>query len=170
MQTRKKQITAFGFLLLIAFPLVVSVGMVIKQKLLHHQRRERFESEVSQTINVSAEKIFWTKPGKEILIYGKSFDVESFKISGNVVILTGFYDHKEDKLVKHMQDIHQQKKDSKRPINCVAIQLLFYPKYKEADNFILQNNWRIVAHEYPVYTEAIHWLNYPAPTPPPKYC
>lgn len=170
MRPAKKQIMTLILLLLTAFPLFLSVGLVIKQKIIQFHREERFESEFLQTITVSAEKIFWIKPGKEILANGKLFDVESFKISGSTITLTGFFDGKEEKLVKDIGDINQQKKDSKSPLNHLAIKFLFYPKYNHVNNFLIHNNWQIIAGHYPVYTEAISWLSHPITSPPPKYC
>ncbi len=170
MRPATKQIMAMILLLVTAFPLFLSVGIVVKQKIMQFQREKRFESEFLQTITLSAEKIFWIKPGKEILTDGQLFDVKSFKISGNTVTLTGFYDSKEEKLVNHIRDIHHQKKDSRSPIDYLVIKFLFYPKHNHVNNFLIQNNWQIIAGQYPVYTEATSLVNYPIASPPPKYC
>lgn len=166
----KKQITTVILLLLIAVPLLLPVVIAVKQNVLQRQRKDRFESEFLQTINISAEKILWIKPGKEILTDGKLFDVKSFKISGKTVTFTGFYDSKEDKLVRHIWDIHHQKKDSGNPLDYLTIKFLFYPKYNHTNNFLIQNNWQMIASQYPVYSETISLLSYPIVAPPPKYC
>jgi len=166
----KKQITALGFLLLIAFPLFLSVGIVIKQRIVQNQRRERFESEFIQTITVKAEKVYWTKAGKEILVTGRLFDVESYRVSGDVLVLTGFYDHMEEKLVKHIRDLIDKKSDSRNSSNFLAIKFLFYPKYTEANNFQVLNNWKNIDRQFPVYEEILAEHTYPAPSPPPKCC
>ncbi|HEX2682290.1 MAG TPA: hypothetical protein VHL77_00055, partial [Ferruginibacter sp.] len=79
---RPKNITALGLLLLVALPLILSVGIFVKQKIVQFQRTERFKTEHLQTISLAAEKIFWVKRGKEILLHGKLFDVKSYRISG----------------------------------------------------------------------------------------
>jgi hypothetical protein len=167
---RKKQITALGLLLLVAMPLILSVGIFIKQKLIQLQRRERFETELVQTITVPAEKIYWVKQGKEILLNGKLFDVKSFKTAGDNIILTGFYDHKEDKLVKHITNLIHDDDDSRRPPNQFIIKFLCFPVYKDVTVFTLQSNWQIIHHQFPDYTEALSSPDFAAALPPPKYC
>lgn len=170
MHSVKKQTTALGLLLLTALPLFFAAGFFIKQTILQQQRRERFETESLQTIKISTTKIVWVKAEKEILHDGKLFDVKSFKTSGTVVELTGFYDHQEDKLVKQIKGLVQQKEDGSNPVNQLLVKFLFYPKNNEVNIFSIQNNWEIVKHQFPVYSEVITRLVYPAPAPPPKFC
>lgn len=100
MRSFKKQTTALGFLILTALPLFYAAGIFIKQTILQQQRRMRFKTETLVTIQLPASEIVWVKQGKEILHNGQMFDVKSLKASGSIVELTGFYDHKEDKLIK----------------------------------------------------------------------
>ena len=170
MLTVKKQLTAFALLLLVALPVFLSVSFYIKQQLVQHQREQRLKTEVIETITVDAEKIDWIETGKEILVDGKLFDVKSFKISGNNIVLTGFFDAKEEKLVKHIGDIEQQKSKSGSPLNQLAVKFLFLPNYKESTTSSIQNNWQIIVSQFPVYTENLSIMPYPAVAPPPKYC
>ncbi len=170
MLTVKKQLTAFALLLLVALPVFLSVSFYIKQQLVQHQREQRLTTELLETVIVKAEKIDWVEVGKEIRVDGKLFDVKSFKISGNRIILTGFFDSKEEKLVKHIGDIEQQKNKSGSPLNQLAVKFLFLPNYKESSPFSIQNNWQIIVSQFPVYTESISTMSYPTVAPPPKYC
>lgn len=170
MLTVKKQFTAFVMLLLVALPVFLSVGFYIKQKLVQQQRTQRFKTELLKTVTVKADKINWIEVGREILVEGKLFDVKSFKISGNNILLTGFFDDKEEKLVKHIGDIEQQKSKSGSPLNQLAVKFLFLPNYKETATFPIQNNWQIIVSQFPEYTESTSTMSYPAVAPPPKYC
>ena len=170
MQTRNKKLTALGFLLLIAFPLFLSVVVVVRQKIVQSQRRQRFNTEFIQTITIQSDKVYWVKPGKEILIAGRLFDVKSARISGDKHVLTGFYDHKEDSLVKHIRNIVHQRGNSRTSTNFLIIKFLFYPKYNEASVFSIESNWRSIVRDFPEYTELLTGNPYPAPTPPPKHC
>jgi hypothetical protein len=167
--TVKKQLTAFGLLLLVALPLVLSVCMFINQKMLQHQRQERFETEQVQTIVIAAEKLTWVKAEKEVLINGRLFDVESIKKVGQTLELTGFFDHREDKLVKHINTVEQQKNNSNSLLNQFAFNFLFLPNYKETITFSVQNNWQLIASRFPFYTESLSSMAYPAIAPPPKH-
>ena len=170
MQPAKKQITALGLLLLVALPLLLSVCIYLKQTILQNQRKQRFETEQLQTITVLCEKTVWVKAEKEILIDGKLFDVRSFKTSGPNIVLTGFYDNKEDHLVKHIKNVNQQKNDTNGLANQLAVKFLFCPNYKESITFSIQNNWQIVVRKFPVYSDVISNMTYPTIAPPPKYC
>ena len=170
MLTVKKQFTAFAMLLLVALPLFLSVGIFIKQQLVQQQRTQRFKTELLETFTIKAEKADWVEVGKEIRVDGNLFDVKSFTISGNNLVLTGFFDSKEEKLVKHIGDIEQQKSKSGSPLNQLAVKFLFLPNYKEITPFSIQNNWQIIVSEFPVYAENISTMSYPAVAPPPKYC
>ncbi|MEO6539661.1 MAG: hypothetical protein ABIN74_01675 [Ferruginibacter sp.] len=151
-------------------PLLLSVGIFIKQKVVQLQRRERFETELVQTITLSAEKIYWVKHGKEILVNGKLFDVNSFKTNGNQVTCTGFYDHEEDKLVKHITNLIHDDDDHRGPTHQFIFKFLCFPVYKELTGFSLQNNWQIIDRLFPYYSEALPTTDCAAALPPPKCC
>ena len=170
MELRKKQITALGLLFLVTMPLFISVGLFIKQKVIQLQRRQRFETELVQTITIPSEKIYWVKQGKEILVNGRLFDVKSFTTTGNHMTLTGFYDHEEDKLVKHFTNLIHDDDDYRRPPHQFIVKFLCYPVYKELTRFSLQNNWQIIDRQFPDYTEALSSPDCAAALPPPKYC
>ena len=170
MLTVKKQFTAFAMLLLVALPLFLSVGIFIKQQLVQQQRTQRFKTELLETFTIKAEKVDWVEVGKEIRVDGKLFDVKSLKTTGSNIVFTGFFDSKEEKLVKHINEIEQQKNKSGSPLNQLAVKFLFLPNYKESSTFSIQNNWQIIVSNFPLYTESISTMSYPAVAPPPKYC
>jgi hypothetical protein len=169
MLTVKKQLTAFGLLLLVALPLVLSVCMFVNQKMLQFQRQQRFETEQLQTVVIACEKLSWVQDEKEVLINGRLFDVESIKKTGQTLELTGFFDHQEDKLVKHINTVEPQKNNSGNLLNQLAFNFLFLPNYKETTAFSIQNNWQLISSRFPVYTENISSIAYPAIAPPPKH-
>ena len=170
MYQAQKKITAFGLLLLTEIPLFFSVGIIVKQKVLQYQRNERLETEYLQTITVSAKDFHWIKPQKEALLDGKLFDVKSFKIEGNKISLTGFFDSKEDNLVQNIKDLVHQKNRSDGPFSELALKFLLSPLYSEPTFFSLQDSWRIVARQFSTYTEVAVIGFGPATTHPPEYC
>lgn len=167
----QKKITASGFLLLVALPLFFSVGIFVKQQFVQHQRNRRLNTESLQTITVSSASIYWVKPGKEILHDGKLFDVKFFEISGDKISLTGFYDHKENKLVKSLKEFINKKNESGNTASQLFLKFSFTPVYNnETDSFTLQDTWQIINRQFSEYAALICDLSYPAPTPPPKSC
>ena len=161
-----KKISAFGLLLLVAIPLFFSVGILVKQKILHYQRNQKFDKEILQTITVSSENIYWVKPGKEILYDGKLFDVKSFKTEGNSIFLLGFFDHKEDKLVQEIVKLAQQKIQSGSPFSNSGIKFLFFPVYINQLQIIYTGYWKFISQQYYCFDEMIlvvpgHSLTHP---------
>lgn len=170
MTTAKKQFVSFGMMLLLALPLFFTVGIYIKQQLIQHRREARFKTELLKVVTVKAKEVNWVKPGKEIQVGGKLFDVKSFKQNGSNIVFTGFFDSKEDKLVRHAKEIQQQKTKSDNPVNQSVAKFLFLPIFKEPAGFTIQNNWFFIFNRFPKYTESISDIPYPAIAPPPKYC
>ena len=165
---RKKKITAFGLLLLVAIPLFFSVAFLVKQKIIHYLREERFDTELLQTITVSPEEFHWVEQGKEIMIEGKLFDVESYKTEGNKVLLTGFFDDKEDELMKHVKELTEQKDKSKSPFSQQVLKLLLSPAYTNHSEITYDLNWKIISQQYYPFTEIIPAAASHCLTPPPR--
>ncbi len=156
MLTVKKQLTALGLLLLVALPLVLSVCLFVNQKVLQLQRQERFEKERLQTIVITAEKILWVQDEKEVLINGRLFDVESIKKVGQTLELTGFFDHKEDRIVNHLKNTEQQKNNSTSPLNQSTIKFLFSATYTNQQAITCHEScWKFITQQYYSYTEMI---------------
>ena len=170
MASFKKQTTALGLLLLAALPVLITVGLFVKQSLIQVQREERFETESLQTITVLSKDIIWLKAEKEILYNGKMFDVKSFKNNGTNLELTGFYDHKEDKLVKQTKSLIQQKEDGNNKSDNMVVKFLFSPKFNAVNKFSIENSWQILKRQFPFYADAPVETTYAIAAPPPKAC
>ena len=151
----KKIIPASGLMLIVALPLFFSVTMLVKQGVLQHQRNEKFNKEILQTITVSAENIYWVKAGKEILFNGKLFDVKSFKTAGSNIYLTGFFDHKEDKLVQRIVKLALQKNQASDSLGSLAIQFLFFPVSICQPEITYQGSWKFISQQYYSFDEML---------------
>ena len=167
---RKKKITAFGLLLLVAIPLFFSVAVLVKQKIIHYLREERFDTELLQTIAASPEEFHWVKQGKEIMIEGKLFDVKSYKTEADKVLLTGFFDDKEDNLLLEIKNITHPKNEPNSPINQLVAKFIFTTVYNESTLFYFQNPWYIVTSQFSTYTEVILKGYGATAIHPPEYC
>ena len=163
-----KKITALGLLLLVALPLFFSTLVLVKQKTIQMRRDARFEKESLQTISISSGKLYWVKPGKEILVDGKLFDVKSFYSKADKILLTGFFDNKEDKLVSHIKNLSEQKKGTESPFTKLAVKFLFAPLYNEPASFSCGNAWHNISSGFFSYSEILVTASFPADTPPPK--
>ncbi|HMI77819.1 MAG TPA: hypothetical protein VK484_03455 [Ferruginibacter sp.] len=150
----RKYITALGLLLVLVIPLFFSVTLLVKQKILHFERNKKFEKEILQTISVSVESIYWVKPEKEILFKGKLFDVKSHNQEGDIIYLLGFFDHKEDELVKQIVDLNR-KNPSKSPFSTAAIKFLFYPVYISQPQVAESEYWKLISKRFYLFDEVI---------------
>lgn len=155
MHCLKKLTTALVLVLILATPLFFSVVVLVKQQIAQHQRNEKFSKEKLQTITVSATAVYWVKPGKEILYDGKLFDVKSFFVQDDIISLTGFFDHKEDKLVKKIVELALQKNKPGNPFSHPAIEFLFFAAYISQHEMIAEINWKFIATRYHEFDEVI---------------
>jgi hypothetical protein len=156
MQTVKKQLTSFALLLLVALPLIFSVCLFVSQKIVQSQREERFETEQLQTVVIAAEKISLPAGEKEILIDGKLFDVESVKKVGKTLVITGFFDGKEDKIAKNIKRVEQHKNNTESPFSQSTIKFLFSVTYTNQQDIIYhQLYWKFISKQYYSFIEMI---------------
>ncbi len=148
-----RKISVIGLMLLIATPLVFTIGILVKQKIIQFQRRERLETEQLQTIILAAENIHWVKKGKEILVTGKLFDVKHFEKKDSKMVFTGFFDKEEDSLYDQLNRMAKEK-NSPSPFTSV-VSFLLTPYYNEPVSNHFQLTWQPHSKEYFTYSEKI---------------
>jgi hypothetical protein len=152
----KKITTAFCLLLLLAIPLLFSVTILLKQKIIHFQREERMDMETLQTLTLSPENIFWIKPGKEVLVNGKLFDVKSAVTEAGRIMLTGYFDDKEDMLTAQIVKLTRHKKQTGSPFHEPVINFLFFPVYIGHQKLIFETAcWKYLSTQYYAFDEMI---------------
>ncbi len=153
MNPGQKRITAIGFMLLLAIPICLSVVFIVKQKVLQSTIQARFGKELIQTITVSKKNITWVKKEKEIIVEGKYFDVMYYNTSGDDVVLTGFYDNKEDKLVKEIKKLIRQKKANNSSANQLVINFLSPIICFSYTEITYNSTWRFISNQYHLFDE-----------------
>jgi hypothetical protein len=154
-------------LLIWAIPLFFSVSVLVKQQIAQSQRNEKFSKVKLQTITVPSAAIYWVKPGKEILYDGKLFDVKSFITKDGNISLTGFFDHKEDKLVQQIVKLALQKNNSGNPLCQHAIEFLFFHTYTNQTEISSEISWKFVSRQYQRFDELIPTAPCRIPIHPP---
>lgn len=165
----RKQFGAFVLLLILAIPLVFTILALVKQQITHYERNEKFSKVSLQTIYVSTSDIYWVKAGKEILFQGKLFDVALYVTDGRTIKLTGFFDEKEDSLVRQIVQLAAQKNESGNPLNISAIKFLFFPACNINGNEINCNEitWSFVVRQFYPFDETIPTAPFRSPLHPP---
>jgi hypothetical protein len=165
----KRKIAAFTLLLLVAIPLFFSIGFLIKQQLIQSQMRERIEQSSLQTITLPLANINWIKQDKEVIIEGKLFDIKSYTISGNSIILKGLFDGDEDHLITKVNNILHSKKDTNSPLSQLAAKYLSQPLFNEPVSFSIQKTWINISGTFLCYTEPVAKAHCFLAVPPPKF-
>ena len=168
MRLFKKYIIALGLIILMVTPILFSVVTVLKQQILHNTSTKRFRTEILQTLTIAKENLHWVKKGKEAIIDGKYFDVKSYSTDGDKIMLTGFYDIPEDKLVTHIKNLVQQKNGADSPINKTAVKYFFFPIFTNQSNFDFEQPWKLTASAFYSFAEDIRETNISPFSPPPE--
>lgn len=95
---RRKILSLIGSLL-VMLPFLYAVSSVIVLQVNKWEMKEQLEQQSLQTITLtSADTYYWEEEGKEIRINGDMFDVSSYTMQGNNLVVTGLFDRDEDKL------------------------------------------------------------------------
>lgn len=168
MHSIQKKIITLGFVLLLAIPLFFSVMIILEQKVVQLKRHTEFKTKKIETVSVLKQNMVWAKIGKEVIIDGKYFDVKSFNTNGDKVLLTGYYDHKEDKLVNQIKKIFQQKNEKESPINLTAVKYLFFPVFNNQSVITIPDFFNLSENRFYSSAEKIPVAPVPGITHPPQ--
>lgn len=163
-----KKILAFVLLLIVATPIFFFTGFLVKQKLIQHEMKEKLECSFLQTINVNLTDIKWVKKNKEVIIDDRLFDVKSYTVENNKLVLTGLYDDAEQKLNKDFAGILHQKKNKTAPLEQLIIKFIFTAAIKKnttPEDLPYNSNIKVI---YLTYNEVAVSQSRSVTTPPPS--
>ena len=167
---KSKKILAIVLLLIVAAPILIFSAFLVKQKLIQYEMEENLENASLQTITVNGKDIQWLKKDKEAVIEGKLFDIKSYRIKNEQIILTGLFDRDEDNLHEQLKNFVQQKNETGGTANHLVIKLIFPPLYNNPALAFCLNPGIIPLHHFLSYNEEIVAPKYLSLiTPPPKY-
>lgn len=145
--------------LLLAIPLLFSIGFLLKQRFVQMDMQEKLENSSLQTITVPIDQLVWVIPEKEIMIDGKLFDIRSMGKAGKSLILTGLFDKDEDRIKQKLMTIlSEQDNDSKSRENSLLL-LLFSTFYSKEEAVPLPDYQDKTDRKFLSYSERI-------PSPP----
>lgn len=162
-----KKILAVGMLVILAAPLFFWVVYFIKQQHIRHEIIEKLEYASLQTITVTKAEFKWVKKNKEIIINGQLFDVKSFIINKNEVIVTGIFDAEESKLEEVFASVMYQTKSKTAPINTLILKFILTPAFLNTHVTTLPAAFKNTTPMYGFYQEATISKYYSISIPPP---
>lgn len=99
-----RQINSLFLLLLACTPLLYTVSLQLRQRIIQFQMQEKLEMESLISISIPKNKINWHKKNKELIHNNRLFDVKSVKADIGNIVFTGLYDDDETILTEKMKD------------------------------------------------------------------
>jgi hypothetical protein len=106
-----KRIIGLLLLLIISMPSLLLIFFKTHQLVVRHQMQEKLELANLETIQLPVQSVEWYEEDKEVIIKGQLFDVESYSIHNDTIILTGLFDEEETEIKKQVQLLLQQQND-----------------------------------------------------------
>ena len=99
----RKKIVSIIIGMTLLLPLFLSLILLIRIELNHFEKEKQLENNWTVRICLSEKNINWIKHGKEVIIEGQWFDVQSIDRKNGQIILTGIFDTEEGELLKMLQ-------------------------------------------------------------------
>lgn len=132
MKTTNLRLLSFFLLGLAALPLAAGIVMQIQQQHIRSRMKEKLEKQYLHTVILPTKEVKWIKPGKEIWLNGKMFDIKTVAFENNSYTFTGLYDHEETLLVLRFEENHRQQDNNGLKLLYQLWQLLQTPYDQEA--------------------------------------
>jgi hypothetical protein len=161
------KLIAFTFLLIVSVPVFLSVKFILKEILIEQEVEEKMKSEVLQTVRIAKTAINWVKPGKEILLDNKLFDVKYFESTNDIVTLTGFFDNEETELMSELNK-YAEGNDKENPFSELAFKFQFSPLYNSHAEMSCATTWHCVSNQYHSFVSTLPVAPSSSFTHPPK--
>lgn len=150
----QNKIVAFLFLLMVAIPLFLSVKFILEENLIQQEVEEKMNSFVLQSVNIGKTDIAWVRNGKEILIGDKYFDVRDIETSGDVLILTGYFDTEETNLLAAFTN-YTEHQNRGNPLNELAFKFLFSTVYNSYYAIVYDTTLHAISNKYYSFDEML---------------
>lgn len=112
MDAPSRKIRAVFLLVPVLAPLIFMFAFQVKQAAIQHRMKKKMEDQLLRVLVLDKNNIQWFKPGREIMINDRLFDVKHIEyFPDGTARLTGLYDDEETLLVqqlKHNRDERNQ--------------------------------------------------------------
>jgi len=97
-----KKISCYALLLAWLLPLLLIAVFHIRKTQMTERMEHRLEVEALQQVILPAAQVRWVKPGKEIMVEGRMFDIKSFRTENDRCYIVGLFDDEETGLLEQM--------------------------------------------------------------------
>lgn len=148
-------------------PLLFIVCSLIHQQWAKWEMTERLETSRLTTLTIAEKNLHWIKPGKEILINGRLFDIKSSVTRNGICYIKGLYDEEETAIVQHIQHQMHKEQGTHRLHQSLLCYLLFAGNPSSLNTHSIQSV--AVSHSYwPLNEGLISPPSLDRMTPPPQ--
>lgn len=166
MRNKLSIIAKYTILFLTAAPLVSIFVLPLRQKAIQHHMKEALEKKELHRIILSEKNVHWIKPGKEIWVENRMFDIKSCKYENGIYSFYGLFDEKETEIVKQMRMNFPDQNSSTNKILSQLFQLFHFTQKNLLPDFLViepTNTTQSPEKRFILLTQFIS-----IPAPPPK--
>lgn len=96
---------------LVLLPLVFSGGLQLFQMYLKFRAEHRLETEELQTLSVPEDKVQWVEEGREFIVDGQMYDLESYSVTDGVFTARVLFDAEETKAMALLNHFNEKQQD-----------------------------------------------------------
>ena len=136
MKTNQPKILSLFFILLGMLPLIFSLTVIVRKQQVLHRMKERMEKSLLHTIILEQDKVVWMKPGKEILVDGKMFDIKKTEETNGKIVFHGLYDEDETALKENVDNSMEKQRSSQQSLLSNLFSLIMGACHHSDDNEI----------------------------------
>ncbi len=136
MKTNQRKIISLFFILLGMLPLVFSLTVILRKQQIRHGMKERMEKSLLHTIVLDEDKVVWIKPGKEIFVDGKMFDIKKAEKTKGKLVFHGLYDEEETALKKNVDNSMEKHRSTQQSLLSNLFALIMGVYHHSDDNNI----------------------------------
>ncbi|ULQ56322.1 hypothetical protein KJS94_16860 [Flavihumibacter rivuli] len=133
-----RKLLGIALLFLATLPIIAALLLPIRKWIVEHEWKERLELGSMVTVELRKGSYTWVRPGKEIRIGNRMFDVKETRTSGNLVYFKGIYDDQEAAIEAAIRQNNEGKASGKAPVIVFWSPLchLHFPSYHLSANSI----------------------------------
>ncbi len=165
-KTSQHKILSLFFILIGMLPLIFSLTVILRKQQIRCEMKERMEKTLLHTMILDEDKVVWIKPGKEIFVNNKMFDIKKTEKTNGKVIFHGLYDEEETALKKNIDNSMKKDQSSQQYLLSNLFSILFGAYHHSGDgeppvSILCEEKKGIILHPWlqPVLTIL---------TPPPR--
>jgi len=102
--------TAVSILLLVTItPMVYLFILPLKQQWIRHRMERELEEKADHTIILAENDLHWIRPGRELLVEGRMFDVKEISyLDNSKVKIKGIFDEEETVFTRQLEKDHEE--------------------------------------------------------------